>query len=132
VSLNSETVVVNGQRFTTPTWAAYSPSGYGPSTTGVPQVSPSMPPFLGGSPTNNAMVESVGGYGTAGNNALATSVAASNPWNLRVSPVLWAVFGLLLAIFLLRHVHWRDTILEGAEEHAVFGPASERASEEVS
>lgn len=131
MSLGADTVVVNGQRFTTPTWDSYAPTGYGPSTTGVPQVSPSMPPYLGGSPTNNSMLEQVGGYGTAGNNALAASVAQANPWSPRHSPVIFAVVGLLLAIFLLRHVHWRDTILEGAREEGELGPLREGAHEEV-
>lgn len=131
MSLGADTVVINGQRFTTPTWDSYAPTGYGPSTTGVPQVSPSMPPYLGGSPTNNSMLEQVGGYGTAGNNALMASVAAANPWSPRHSPVLFAVIGLLLALFLLRHVHWRDTILEGAREEGELGPLHEGAHEEV-
>lgn len=131
MSLGADTAVVNGQRFATPSWAAYRPAGYGPQTTGVPQVSPSMPPFLGGSPVNNSIVEGVGGYGTAGNNSFAAQMAAANPFNPRVSPVLWAVGGLLVSLFLLRHVHWRDTIVEGAEERAEAGPFSERAGEEV-
>lgn len=131
MSLGADTVVVNGNRFATPTWDSYNPTNYGPQTTGVPQVSPSMPPYLGGSPVNNSMLEGVGGYGTAGNNNLMTQVANANPWNLRVSPVVWAIVGLLLSIFLLRHVHWRETILESAREEARFGPVSEGAHEEV-
>lgn len=131
MSLGADTVVVNGQRFATPTWAAYAPVGYGPQTTGVPQVSPSMPPYLGGSPTNNSLIENVGGYGTAGNNALAATMANQNPWSFKHSPVLFAVIGLLVALFLLRHIHWRDTILEGAEEHGEVGGLREGAHEEV-
>lgn len=131
MSLGADTTVVNGQRFIAPTRDQWFPMGYGPQTTGVPQVSPSMPPFLGGSPTNNSMIEGVGGYGTAGNNAVSTQIANAHPWNLKASPVIWAIVGLLLSIFLLRHVHWRDTMLEGAEEGARLGPVRENASEEV-
>lgn len=131
MSLGADTVVVNGQRFATPTWDSYAPVGYGPSTTGVPQVSPSMPPYLGGSPTNNSMLEQVGGYGTAGNNALTATIANQNPWSFRHSPVLFALIGLFLALFLLRHVHWRDTILEGAREEGELGGLREGAHEEV-
>lgn len=127
MSLDPTTTVVNGQRFTAPTRNQYMPTGYGPSTTGVPQVSPSMPPFLGGSPTNNSMMEQVGGYGTAGNNALMAATAAANPWSPRLSPVLPAIIGLLLAIVLLKKIHWRETIEGGGQ----LGPVSAKAEEKV-
>lgn len=131
MSLDHTTTVVNGNRFSVPAWSQWMPQGYGPQTTGVPQVTPSMPPYLGGSPTNNSMLESVGGYGTAGNNAMAAQIAASSPWSPKNSPVLAAIVGLLLAIFLLKKVHWRDTILEEAGAHASAGPAHAEASESV-
>ena len=115
MSLDATTTVVNGNRFAVPDHNQWFPVGYGPSTTGVPQVSPTMPPFLGGSPTNNSMIEQVGGYGTAGNNAMATSVANSNPWNPKLSPVLPAIVGLLVALVLLRHIHWRETMSESTK-----------------
>lgn len=129
MSLGSDTGVVNGQRFTFPTTASYQPVAYGPQTTGVPNVSPTIPPFFGGAPsaTNALGVETVGGYGTAGNNAMATSVANQNPWNLRVSPVLWAVLGLVFSLLLLKGIHWRETTLAGFEERANVGPVRERA-----
>lgn len=129
--LGADTAVVNGQRFITPTRPQWYPTGYGPQTTGVPQVSPSMPPFLGGSPANNSLVEGVGGYGTAGNNSFMAAQAGQNPWSPRLSPVWWAIGGLLVSIFLLRHVHWRDTILEGAEASGRLGPVEGRAEERV-
>lgn len=128
MSLGSDTGVVNGQRFTFPTTASYQPIAYGPQTTGVPNVSPTIPPFFGGTPSTNALgVETVGGYGTAGNNAVATSVAAANPFNLKASAVLWAVGGLLLSIVLLKGIHWRETTLGSFEESGRAGSISERA-----
>ena len=133
MSLGSDTAVVNGQRFTTPTTAAYLPTAYGPQTTGVPNVSPTMPPFIGGqaSATSTLGVETVGGYGTAGNNALATTVAGNNAFNPRVSPVIWAVLGLIVGLLALKWIHWRDTTLGGFEESAHAGSARESAEASV-
>jgi hypothetical protein len=130
----ADTAVVNGQRYTMPSWAMYAPTGYGPQTTGVPQISPSIPPFLGGAPvaaTGGSIGEGVGGYGTAGQNQIVAQIANQNPWNPKASPVPWAIAMLVVALLLLKHVHWRDTILEGAEEHAHAGPVSERGEESV-
>lgn len=131
MSLGSDTSVVNGQRFTFPTTAAYAPTQYGPQTTGVPQVSPTMPPYIGGggSVTASGAAEGVGGYGTAGNNQQVTAIAAAHPYSLKVSPVFWAVGGLVIGLLLLNGIHWRKTTLQGAEEHAHVGAVSESASE---
>lgn len=125
MALGSDTAVVNGQRFTFPTTASYNPMAWGPQTTGVPNVTPTQPPFLGGVPsgTLGGTYGTVGGYGTAQNNTLNASIANAHPFNLRVSPVLWAVVGLVVALLLLKAIHWRDTIVE---EHAVLGPLEER------
>ncbi len=130
MSLDHTTTVVNGNRFAVPAMSQWFPTGYGPQTTGVPQVSPTMPPFLGGSPVNNSMISEVGGYGTADNNALMTQVAANNPWSLRHSPVIWAVLGLLVSLWLLRAIHWRETIEEG-KASGRLGPLSAEAGEKV-
>lgn len=133
MSLGSDTGVVNGQRFTFPTTASYAPVSYGPTSTGVPNVSPTMPPFFGGAPTATSGIgmETVGGYGTAGNNSITTAIAAKNPLNPKVSPVLWAVIGLVGSLILLKAIHWRETTLGGFEEHGNVGSARERAGAEV-
>lgn len=133
MSLGSQSAVVDGQRFALPTSAQWNPMRYGPQTTGVPQVSPTMPPFLGASNGQGASMgvsENVGGYGTAGNNALVTAIASEHPHNWRVSPVWWAVSALIIGTLLLRGVHWRKTVLEG-EEGARVGRASEEARAEA-
>lgn len=129
----SDTVGVNSQRFTTPTIAAYRPSSYGQQTTGVPQASPTMPPFLNGAGqgSSGAVYEGVGGYGTSANNLMATSLAAANPHSLKLSPVWWAVIVLLLGLWLLNAVHWRDTVLESASGALDVGPARAEAREET-
>jgi hypothetical protein len=133
VSLGSNTQVVDGQRNLFPTGYAYTPQGYGPQTTGVPNVSPTMPPYISapGTSSSSTGLEGVGGYGTAANNTLATAVASQNPFNLKVSPVLWAVGLLLIGLVLLKGIHWRETTLEGFSEQGHVGPASERAEEAV-
>ena len=131
--LGQGTQVVDGQRNLFPTSAAYAPAGFGPQTTGVPTVSPTMPPYIGaagsGGLSASAGSENVGGYGTAGNNAVTTAIANANPYNLKVSPVWWAVIALILGLLLMNGVHWRKTTLEGAEEHAHVGAIKESASE---
>lgn len=133
MALGSQTDVINGQRFSTPTNYQYAPNQYGPQTTGVPQVSPQQPPFIGaynggGGGLSGAM-EGVGGYGTSGNNAMATQIAANNPHNLKVSPVWWVVIFFVGGLLMLNGVHWRKTTLEGATEHAHAGTVTESASE---
>lgn len=134
MSLGQGTRVVDGQRNLFPTSFAYNATSYGnPQVTGIPQVSPTMPPFLGGNAGGNVGVGGavqVGGYGTSDNNAQVTSVANAHPHNLKVSPVWWAVGSLLLGLLLLQGVHWRKTILEG-DEGVRVGAASERASAEA-
>jgi hypothetical protein len=118
---------VNGQLLSFPTSASYTPTSYGPQTVGVPNVTPSYPPFLGGAVQSAPGAESVGGYGTAGQNQMATAYAANNPWSLKASPVLWAVGGLVLSLICLKAVHWRETLIEGSESGSA-GPAHEEAS----
>lgn len=136
MSLGSQTQVVDGQRNTFPTAFQYSPTGYGPQTTGVPNVSPTMPPFIGAANTGSGQgsafgLEGVGGYGTAANNSTVTSIANANPHNLKVSPTWWAVIFLVVGLFLLKAIHWRETTLEGLSETGHAGPARENAGESV-
>lgn len=130
MQLGYATQVVDGQRNSFPTSWAYHPTQYGPQTTGVPQVSPTMPPFLGANASTGGMsgspgADGVGGYGTAGNNQLVTQIAAQNPHNLKVSPVWWTVGALVGGLILLKVVHWRS-LEEGT---LALGPA--RATERV-
>jgi hypothetical protein len=126
MSLGPDTEVINGQRFKLPQGNVFFPTAFGPQTQGVPNVSPTMPAFLGGSPSAGGF-SSVNGYGTAENNSTVTAVAAANPFNWKVSPVLWAVVGLVVSLLLIQKIHWRKTILEG-EEHVGIGGAREEAS----
>jgi len=130
--LGSQTIVTNGQRFDTPTLFQFAPASYGQQTTGVPNVSPQVPPFVGGGGmVGSSGVENIGGYGTAGNNAQVTAIASAHPYSLKVSPVWWAVILLLGSLILLKGIHWRETTLEGFEERGHAGPARESAEESV-
>ena len=131
MSLGPQTQVVDGQRNIFPTWAQFQPTQYGPQTTGVPQVSPTMPPYIGqGASAMGAGMSGVGGYGTADNNSMTAALANANPHNLKVSPVWWAIGALIIGLLLLNGVHWRKTTLEGVEEHAHVGAVKETAAEE--
>lgn len=132
MSFGPDSKLVNGQLLAFPVAADYQPISYGPQTTGVPNVSPSYPPYMAatGSPMGTAPgAVHVGGYGTADNNSAATQAAASSPWSLRKSPTLWAIGGLVISLVLLKTVHWRDTVLEGANEGIHLGPLHESAAE---
>jgi len=108
-TLGPSTAVIDGQRFAFPTSFAYSPMGYGPQTTGVPNASPTIPPAMAAfnATAVGGLVETQGQYGAHGSaNAAAAKAAHDNPWNPRLSPVLWAVAGLLLSLLYLQRVHW--------------------------
>lgn len=129
--LGQGTVVVDGQRTTAPPSAAFVPTSFGLQTSGVPNVSPIVPPYASGttggssSSTGAVGVNSVNGYGTADNNALTTSLAAAHPWSPKVSPVVWALVALIGGVLLLGAVSWHETV----EESASAGKAHERAGE---
>jgi len=109
MALGPSTGVVDGQRFTFPSSLAYNPTGYGPQTIGVPQSSPTIPPTMAALSATavGGLVETVGGYGAAGpGNAAAVRAAREHPWSPRLSPLLWAVFGLLISILYLQKIHW--------------------------
>lgn len=132
MSLGPNTAVVDGQRNLFPSISAYVPLVYGQQTTGVPQVSPTMPPFLGagnGSGSSLGVNENVNGFGTSGNNALVAQIAGENPHSLKVSPVWWAIGALVVGLTLLRAVHWRKVVAAGESAHV--GAASERADAEA-
>lgn len=124
-ALGQGTVVVDGQRNTAPPMSAFVPQSFGQQTTGVPNVSPIVPPYASAVSGGGAAqgFASVNGYGTAANNGLVTSIAAAHPYNLKVSPVLWAVAFLIGGVTLLQLVSWRETV----EEHASIGKAHESA-----
>jgi hypothetical protein len=125
MTTGADSYVVNGQLVTFPTTASYAPLSYGPQTNAVPNVTPAYPPYMGGTTGATPGSESIGGYGTAGNNSVAASIANAHPFNLRVSPTWWAVGGLLLALVLLKAIHWRETL----EEEGGIGPVREEARE---
>lgn len=132
--LGSQTDTVNGQRFTMPTVEQWAPASYGQQTTGVPQVSPFMPPFIGGGNGGGSSLgvqEGVGGYGTAGNNVLVAGIAAEHPHNLKVSPTWWAVFALIIGIGLLNGTAWRHVVDEHADGGFKVGPGKAEGSESV-
>ena len=124
MSLGPDTAVYNGQRFKLPQGNVYFPTAYGPQSQGVPQISPTMPAFIGGSQASGGY-SSVNGYGTADNNSTVTAVAAAHPFNWKVSPVLWAVVGLVVSLLLIQKIHWRKTILEGEEHVGILGSREE-------
>lgn len=129
------TLVVDGQRFAVPTQNAYNPVGYGQLVNLTPISQLNQPPMVGvggGNSGGGALgADVVGGYGTAGNNALATIKANANPWSLRESPVIWAVLLLLIGLFGLTAIHWRKTTLAGIGESGHVEGANEKVEASV-
>lgn len=125
--LGQGTFVVDGQRVTLPPAVAFTPPSYGQQTTGVPNVTPSIPPYMAsaGTPGAGAGFAGVDGYGTAENNSMVTQIAGNNPHNWRVSPVWWAVGCLVGGVLLLHAVSFREAV----DEEGRIGKAHERASE---
>ena len=132
------TVPVNGARFSLPTTDAFNPLNYMQQSSTVPFTGPSLPPtMLSGSAAPNlgagsGLTEAVGGYGTAANNGVVSAIAARNPTNVKVSPVIWVlVFG-LVGIFGLKWLMWpKNKSIESGSESVRVANAEEAAKESV-
>lgn len=132
--LGSNTAVVDGQRVTLPPLAAYAPQSYGPQTTGVPVVSPTIPPYMGagsfggvGGSAGGVGYQSVNGYGTADNNSAMTADAAAHPFSPKSSPVVWAVGALVVGLLALQAINWHETVEAGGSLGGTKAKASESA-----
>lgn len=129
--LGANTAVVDGQRVTLPPPAAWAPVTFGVQTSGVPVVSPTVPPVIGGTSAGVAnssgghAYNSVGEYGTADNNAVQAQQAAAHPFSPRASAVPWALVFLVGGLALLQFVNWHETL----DESGSVGKVHERASE---
>jgi hypothetical protein len=102
MALGASTNVINGQFIGLPQGYQYAPQGYGPGTVTVPSSPPTVPPSIGGG--SSTQLASASGLGQVG---LYGSQAAAHPWSLKVSPLPWAVLGLLFALVMLHLVHYR-------------------------
>jgi hypothetical protein len=125
--LGQGTFVVDGQRTTLAPASAFSVQSYGPQTSGVPNLTPTIPPMMGGTTGGVAGANghnSVQGYGTADNNAMVASIAAQNPHSLQASPLWWAVGCLVGGVLLLQFVSFRETIDEHSGRVAASADAS--------
>jgi len=126
--IGAQTVAIDGSRFSVPTVAAYNPVGFGQVTQPQPIQNVNFPPMLPGGATSGgggSIGESIGGYGTAGQNLAAAQMAGNSPFSLRRAPTVWTVLLLIIGLVMLSAVHWRKTTLGGARENAHLGPASE-------
>lgn len=129
MALGADTVVLNGQRITLPSGAAYAPSAFAQSPISTPIQTVSIPPMVGnggGANVSGAVTgaDVVGGYGTAGLNSAATLDANANPWSPRSAPTVWVIGGLAVGLLVLSKVHWSKTAV-GVGEHAEAGPVHE-------
>jgi len=127
--LGEGTAVVNGSMRQIVPSAAYVPSSFGVQTTGVPNVTPIIPPYASatGGPTGSPAsgYASVNGYGTAENNGMQTSIAASHPHSWKASPTWWAIGALVIGLSLLGAVSWHETVeSEGGHVKADAGGGS--------
>lgn len=100
------TQVINGQLVPLMSQDQWSPVAYGPipGRTGSPAPVPTLPPIVGGSSGYGA--PHIMGGGNTANDAVA-GMAGERPFDLRLSPLPWALGFLILGLLGLRWVHWR-------------------------
>lgn len=92
-------MVVNGQLVPTLMPGQPFPSqAYVPYYQGKGAPTPTLPPPLQIGGSHNVWS---GGMG------LSSNEAADDPWNISVSPVIWAILALVVGVLGLRHIHWR-------------------------
>lgn len=102
--------VADGQRFAVWTSSAFRPQAFGPTVTAAPAAVATVPPVVGAGymgPAGSAGATTIGGYGTADNNTYVASVAASQPFSFKSSPLPFALIGLVVSLVLLRAIFWR-------------------------
>lgn len=89
--------VVNGQLAPMMQGDFHNPVSYGPPLETVPASAPQIPPFWGSlinTPNNT------------GAQAQGNSAAKADPFNLGVSPVVWAIIFVLISVLGLRFIHY--------------------------
>lgn len=91
--LGPNTDVINGQLVTVRDRDVYAPMSYAPIAQRVPNITPTVPPMIGG----------MGGPSSVD----AQAEAMSNPWSLFHSPLPWAIAMLVVGLLGLRLIHWR-------------------------
>ena len=112
--------VINGQLIPLARGSQYAPQGFGPQTTTVPQMPPTVPPPISGGSTGT-MASAAGNGSQTGLHAM---LIGNNPWNPKVSPLPWALAGLVIALLMLHFVHYRSSII-GVSEKGNAGPIKE-------
>jgi hypothetical protein len=88
-----DTDVIAGQQVPTRSRDPYFPLGYAAVAQRVPNITPTVPPMIGGA----------GGVSMSDN----TAAAMTNPWSLFHSPLPWAIGMLVVGLLGLRFIHWR-------------------------
>lgn len=101
--LGQGTDVINGSRVPVYTNNAFTPAAFSPQINAGTGTPPNIPPLLTGT-----------GSTINGAQSQTSQNAAAFPFNLQMSPLVWAVLGLAIGLIGLRVIHWR-TILEDVE-----------------
>src|ERR1700679_30753 len=104
--------IVNGQLVSQAPIVSQYVTGYAPYSAASPSGPLTIPPTMGTWGNNAGPVSA-----TADSNAQATLNAKSDPFNPKKSPVIPAIVGLGLALFILHAVHFREgaKVSESAE-----------------
>lgn len=100
------TDVVNGQLIPVSPAYAINPAAFGPAPISFDMYAaqPTVPPYAGTPAPGMSAYGTGGGTDTA--NVTAAAAAESNPFNLRLSPLLWSLIFLVVGLAGLRLVHW--------------------------
>ena len=105
-------VVVNGQLVSQIPVVSQYITGYAPYSAVAPAGPLSIPPSVGGVGTTGTLT------GTADSNSQAVMNAKSDPFNMKVSPVIPMLAFLGVALFALHAIHFRE---EGKVSEGVGG-----------
>jgi hypothetical protein len=107
--LGYESAVVNGQLVNVAPAPAYDPLIFGAAYTGPAwprQGVYNVPPVM---PSASAMTDMApGAYGGTGTAVIPTATSETgNPFHIKKSPVLWAIFFLIASLLMLHYVHFK-------------------------
>lgn len=106
------TAVVNGQLVAQAAGVSQYVNGFAPYSAVSPAYPLTIPPTMGSFGATGGTIT-----GTADSNAQAAANAKNDPFNPKVSPVIPAILGLGVALFILHAVHFREgaKVSESAE-----------------
>jgi len=100
---NQGTVIVNGQRVSQASGVSQYVTGFAPYSAVGPAGPLTIPPTVGTMATLGGTLT-----GTADSNAQAVANAKADPFNPKTSPVIPAIVALVVSLWALHSIHFRE------------------------